>query len=381
MRLLKNIGSSSFLLCLVWIIACVEPYSPPAIKGRKNFLVVDGFLNATTGEVIVNLSRSIPLSDTTDSPRELNANLTLEDTDGNSFFLYESSPGVYKLSSLMVDFSRKYRLSIRTANNKEYQSDFIEIKASPVIDSLNWKPTTEGVKIYVNTHDDTDQTRYYQWFTEETYHYTSAWSSTYKLINGVPQIRPLSEKYYECYSTEVSGRILIGTSQQLSHDIIREFTVASIPKGSKKLFSRYSILITQRAITKEAYEFYDKLKKTTEDLGGLFDPQPGQVMGNIHAVNSNETVLGFFSGGSEQQERIFIKLMDLPEYLRFYLDRTSCWPDSVDAATVNTVNPSLFDLIDGLYKDGPTIIGYTFAEKICTDCRLQGGTIERPEFW
>lgn len=381
MRLLKNIASPLFLLCIILTAACVEPYAPPSIKGRKKYLVVDGFVNATTGEVTVKLSRSVPLSDTTSSPPEINADVTLEDSDGNSFILFQSSDGVYTYANLIVDFTKKYRLRIRTANSRRYQSDFIEVKASPIIDSLNWKPTNEGVKIYVNTHDDTDQTRYYQWFTEETYRYTSALNSTFKLENGVVVIRPMSEKYNECYSTETSSRIYIGTSRQLEHDIIREFQVASVPRGSKKIFLRYSLLVKQRAITKEAYEFYDKLKKTTQDLGGLFDPQPGQVMGNIHASDPEEIVLGFFSGGSEQKKRIFIGLLDLPEYLRYFQARGSCIPpDSIALPDIHTVNPLFSDIVDGIYKDG-FLVGYTAARKVCTDCRLQGGTTQQPDFW
>src|SRR5688572_8131111 len=83
--------------------------------------------------------------------------------------------------------SKKYRLSISTSNHKQYFSEFIELTSCPPIDSITWKPSIQspGININVNTHDDSGNTRFYQWTFEETWEYTSRYGASMKLENGV----------------------------------------------------------------------------------------------------------------------------------------------------------------------------------------------------
>lgn len=146
------------------------------------------------------------------------------------------------------------------------------------------------------------------------------------------------------------------------------------------MYVRYSILVKQRALTKEAYTYYDKLKKTTENLGGLFDPQPGQVTGNIKNLsNPGEVVLGYFSGGSEVSERIFIKVNELPLNIRHYQQEGNCYQDTVLVEQLVGLSGG-YNLINGVYEQ-ITLVGYTFSSQGCTDCRKMGGTLTKPDFW
>jgi hypothetical protein len=137
------------------------------------------------------------------------------------------------------------------------------------------------------------------------------------------------------------------------------------------------MLVKQRALSKEAYDFYFQLKKSTESLGGLFDPMPAQVLGNLHSDNPAEPVLGYFSGGEISEKRIFIALSDLPRDL-IQLPRYNCPVDSIPVGDIrNTANILLIN------SYGPReILGYTTAaDRNCMDCRDEGGSIARPDFW
>ena len=62
------------------------------------------------------------------------------------FPLYENGNGVYvSPSSLNLNNNEKYRLQIKTQDNKEYVSDFATVKHTPEIDSITWK-RENGVK-------------------------------------------------------------------------------------------------------------------------------------------------------------------------------------------------------------------------------------------
>lgn len=357
--------------------SCVEPYDPPAIDNLVDLLVVDGFINASDNSAFVRLSKATPLDESSTGIPETGASVVIEDDEGESVVVNENAPGSYTLSGELFSFSKKYRVVIITKNGKNYYSDLIELTRTPVIDSLNWKPGIQhhGIDIFVNSHDDSNMTHYYHWTFEETWEYTSNYPTAFRIQSGV--VIPIEENLYHCWLSENSNEILVGSTMQLSADVIREFRLLSIPIPSLRLSHRYSMLVKQRALSKEAYEFYSQLKKSTESLGGLFDPMPAQVLGNLRSENPNEPVLGYFSGGEVTEKRIFIRYPDLPPEL-LELPRYSCPMDTVTLAEVaNTGNIILINSYGS-----PAILGYTTApNRNCMDCRDEGGTIVRPDFW
>jgi hypothetical protein len=51
------------------------------------------------------------------------------------------------------------------------------------------------------------------------------------------------------------------------------------------------------AISETEYDYLGQLRKTTEDLGGIFGTMPTSVTGNIHQLGDAQApVLGYFSG-------------------------------------------------------------------------------------
>jgi hypothetical protein len=158
-----------------------------------------------------------------------------------------------------------------------------------------------------------------------------------------------------------------------------------IPGESSKIARRYSVQVEQRVLSKEAYDFWVALQKTTESLGGLFDPLPSQVIGNLWSNNPNaaEPVLGYFSGGSAPRQRIFIDFVDLPSNILSVYRPRYCGDEDV-SPVFNAVLRSLLKstlLIDPIYVQGVGVVGYTTADNACIDCRIFGGTTKRPDFW
>jgi hypothetical protein len=177
---------------------------------------------------------------------------------------------------------------------------------------------------------------------------------------------------------------LVGTSERLFEDVIRNFPVAYVPGESSKLNRRYSIEVSQRVISKEEFDFKLQLQKTTESLGGLFDPMPSQVLGNIHsASDASAPVLGYFSGGGVSKKRIFIAFADLPTELQVLFRHPVCNEQDVSAIPVEGIpgTPNSVLLIDPIYVQGVGIVAYTTAPTYCIDCRWYGGTTTKPDYW
>lgn len=363
---------------ILTITNCVEPFQIPVSKEEVNILVVDGFINASDNSAKVKLSRAIALSKPDQFPAELKASVSIEEESGNKYIVPEITGGNYELTGLGWNVTKKYRLLVTTLNGQQYQSDFIEIKQSPVLDTVAWSAESDGVTVYANAHDATGKVDYYKWNITETWQYTAHYGSLYKLVKGVPVLRTPADNIYTCWRTDPSTPILLGSTVRLTQNIVNHFPLNFLPLGTIKLSIKYSALVRLRGIGEEEYSYWQLLQKTTENLGGLFDPLPAQVTGNIHnSTNPGENVLGYFSGGYLQEKRIYISPNELPVNLRI-VDYPFCLQDSVPAARISSLGSS--SLIIASYGV-PAILGYTTSSPSCVDCRLAGGITTKPGFW
>lgn len=366
-------------LCLL-LSGCLEPYQPPVTDDEVNFLVVDGFVNTSDHTVDVILSRALVLWKVASPKPETDAQVILEEKSGNSYPLNELPQGKYTFSSAEITAGKEYRLYIRTQSGEEYRSQYITPLQSPPISSVNWVPGEDGVYITVDTHDNANQTHYYRWDFVETWSYRSAFASDYKLEGGVPKLRSAEERIYQCYKSVPSVKINTATTTRLSEDRIDNYEITFIQAGTQKISDIYSILVTQYALSKTAYEYWEQLKKNTETLGSLFDPQPSRVSGNIQNINNqSESVIGYFDGGSTTQARIFVFFRNLPDHLKISIPQVQCDQLSIDVDEVATL-PSFY-LITTPIVSGVSVIGYNYSTVSCVDCRYSGGTTTKPDFW
>jgi hypothetical protein len=374
----SKLTSRALAWFMIFAAACLEPFPPPQGEGNLNLLVVDGFLNSTAGLAEVKLSRSLPLEVVGFFPAEIAATVRVEDENGNRFTLSEVEAGIYR-ANLALTVGKRYRLLIQTLNGDTYESDQVLLKQSPVLEDLFWVPGPDGITIKVDSRDPDASTRYYQWFYTETWEYDSDRSSPIWVQNGRPQLRRTSEMINICYSSSKSSKVLISSTADQSGDVINDYPLVFIPKGSKKLCRTYSISVQQRALDEESYKYWLQLQQTNENLGGLFDPLPTQVTGNIHSTNAAPKIaLGYFSGGGVEEKRIYIRFIDLPSDL-LTVNRQFCPVDSILTRDLEKYDDG-FPLM-GTYGAFPTPDGYTTTRLSCLDCRTEGGVLEKPSFW
>ena len=374
-------------MLLLLVGGCLEPYAPPAVQNFPDYLVVDG-LNFDQSSAQVILTRTKALSDEEDPVAETGAIVRIEDEDGLIYTLNEQEDGVYGQTGLSLDPSKQYRLLINSFNNKEYRSDFTPFTDSPPIDSIYWKYDGKKIDFFVASHDDSGTSRYYRWQYAETWQYRTEMLSHYEANAGEMIKRSFPEDdIRNCWSTAYSTGINIKTTETLSEDIVKGNPVVAVPKGSEKLGIGYSLLVQQQVLTKEAYTFWKSVKETTENLGGLFDPLPWQVSGNIHCITDpDEIVIGYFGGGSITTKRFFMSAKEVP-LDAYYRQSFQCKLDSIAGAEAQTyIGPILSPYYNyagdlrGLFvpnipENGCRPCGF------CMDCRLRGGTTQKPDFW
>jgi hypothetical protein len=374
-------GGGMAVLVVALLSGCIERYYPPESKSPPRNLVVYGFINSDDSVACVQLSWSQSLTSTTSVPVETGAEVALVDDSGNTYPLEEQDNGEYTKHKLVLDSDKRHKLRIRTASQREYESTFISVKKTPAIDSIRYQvDKTDQLKISVNTHDDSGKTRFYRWRFIETYEYNAHYSSLWTIQNGGYVPRPASESLRMCWRTDTTHKIVVASTEQFSKDLISDFNLITIQRGSFKIGRKYSVMIEQQALSDEAFDYWLSMQQSSESLGGLYDPTPPQSKGNIRSLSSpNEEVLGIFESRSTVRKRIFILPEDLP-YGFAFLPRDNCAMDTVAFSFGSFPNPDL--MIDIISLPGPDASGsFVTSRPDCIDCRLKGGVITKPAFW
>jgi hypothetical protein len=348
-------------------------------------LVVEGVINAGADSTIIKLSRTVNLSSGTTNNPETGAAIVVQSNNNNSYPLTETSKGNYSVAGLNLDATKTYRLSIKTANNQQYLSDYVPVKITPPVDSIGFTIQSNGIQLYVNTHDPNNNTRYYLWDYKETWQFHARYFSEY-ITNGTAIVsRTADQIIYYCFGNDASSNILLGSSAKLSQDVIYQSPLTSVVSTSEKIETKYSILVDQYALTPDAYTFYTNLKKNTEQLGSIFDAEPSEISGNIHNVNNaTEPVIGYIIACTGQSKRIFISNDQLPDTW------SPVYPYECDVDSEYfgpQVNDNLIPLGSGIIpittfsKAGSHgVDGYLGVDVDCVDCTIRG-TKTQPSFW
>jgi hypothetical protein len=378
-------------------LRCRSPYIAPASSTSVNYLHVEGVINTGGDTTLITLSRTVKLTDTANSTPELHATVSVVGSDGSNYLLTETGNGnyIYANFSFLNNSTKQYSLKIATSTGTIYQSDFLPVKNAPPIDSLYFQPNSNGLQIYSNTHDPTNNTRYYRWEYKETWIQESDYNSFFE-AQTVPADtivpRPANNQIYICWQTQNSSVIVLNSSAKLSQDIISQNPVTSIGSLSPKFAVEYSILLYQYALTSDGFNYWQNLKTNTEQLGSIFDAQPSEIQGNIHCVsNPALTVLGFVSIGAVTQKRLFIGGSQMPRALGAHIPSPygSCLLDTLyyDDPKTNQNDVAFLYLQTAIPINGFRSLftgkyyAYTASTKYCVDCRALGGTNQEPSYW
>jgi len=389
----KNINIAVGLALLA--AGCKKPYTPPAVAAPNNYLVIEGIIAAGQDSTVITLNRSVNIGQKVTHNPELGATVTVQSDQNTAYALTQTDSGRYAAPPLNLDNNHKYKLVIKTADGRTYESDYEPIVVTPAIDTLRYEVTASGLNFFTNTHDPANKTHFYRWDYAETYMFLTPLISLYKYIpypfyfaNRVISRKP-SELIHTCYVTLNSSTIILNSSAKLQADVIADNPITQIPSSSEKIYYRYSIIVRQYALTQKAYEFWTLLKKNTEQLGTIFDAQPSGIIGNLHCTSDpKEPVIGYVSAGTISKKRIFIDRTELPVWP---FDPPQCKPSALGWKKKENVPAELADSV--FIPLGPIITGYdplakdsTYSVSVgyydCVNCTYHlNGKTQKPDFW
>lgn len=384
----------SLCACLVGP-GCREPFEVNVPAGNS-LLVVSGMITDDPGPYTIKLSRSNSLQ-STDFPSETGASVIIESRSGASEVLEEQEDGLYTTSpnGIQGQVGEEYRLRIQTSDEATYESTWQLLKQSPPIDSVYFeyqeRPTEEGtlqgLQTFLDTQQPGDNTGYFRYEWIETWTYDADLPAMFTYLGNDNRISFPAKK--TCWIDQPSTTLSIATSERNVNGIVSRHPILYVSTETTRLRIKYSLLVRQYALDQQEYLFWKGIEETALTSGTLFDKQPQSIVGNLFRVNSEEPVLGYFSASTVSEKRIFMVRSDLPENTP--VDQTLsdlCFGGQVFIEKSPSSEEEIFELLDkgAVFFDwvvtpGAGIVGYIFTTPICSDCTVQGGSTERPEYW
>jgi len=375
------------IFCIIFIfvffVGCKEEFTLD-LQNYNPVIVINGYMTDDIGPYEVNISLSSAVNQYKYIPYS-GCSVFIMDDQGNEEMLYEVESGVYRTSELGMQGipGNCYSLYIETPEGNKYKSDFQKLSKAVEIDSVYAKLNYElveyypfelpGYQFYVNTPKSENENDYLLWRMEETYEYTANYH-LYAIYNGQLNfdIREYDD-YYRCWMTQNVNYFYTATTEKLTEPRINKQPLHFVGTDSKRLQVKYSLLLKQYSINKNAYNYWKNIEKQYSEENFLVANQPYNIKGNIENVDDpNEIVFGYFTVGAVRQKRIFVDSPDVPFYYMF----CSINEDYKEAYAMlaKRGNPHPFYIVRVGEVEGAVAEG-------CIDCRKENSTINKPDFW
>lgn len=372
------------LLTGLMLMSCTDEYWPELDK-YEDILVIDGAVTNAPAPYEIRVSVSTSVQDPQFNPYT-GAQVTIIDDEGVVEDLTEILPGHYQTAEngMQGVIGKSYKISV-TANGKVLESEFQKIidpvGLNDVYAKVEVRQTEDelynlqGYQFYLDTEEAKKDTNYLMWRVYGTFKYRSEFLIRY-IWDGKLNVFPQPDSLYVCYSDDNIDDLFVMSTIGLSSPIIKAFPLNFVNTETRKLSVRYSLLVKQFSLNKNAFDYFERINSINGAQETLYTEQPYQVRGNIfNNANPDELVLGYFLVGGVAEKRIYV---ERPSFVDFYYSECVLtqrdfeafgfisWTDRVSWPLFVTTNP---EGVRALPVQG------------CIDCREAGGTLVVPGFW
>lgn len=371
-------------IILLGLSACIKPFDPVINDSDAKKYVVSGKVTDSVGWQIVEISTTsavgapeyIPLS---------NCTVTIDDNEGHSFPLEEFTPGYYRvwMDATVLKVGTAYRVTVLTPKGESLVSGYDTMQRCAPVDSVYHKiediPTTDPMvnnrvmQFYVDLDARGAYSDYYKWDVTETWEFYAAQPKEYYYDGTHHTIHPPDYSTYYCWSTVDVKNVFTISVQNLAQKQYFGYPLHTIDGHTSRLSVLYSFLVTQYALSAAAFDYWEQLRKNSNDQGGLYEKQPLAVQGNMrNLTNPNQNVLGYFYAAATHSKRYFYREV---EGIELDFDN-HCFEEPLFVGGFRNYAPEEYPVYYYYFMGAVRVMSNE-----CVDCRLQAGKVTKPSFW
>lgn len=368
---------SSLLLCC----SCIDEFEADLPSTETAYLVVEGSICGES-ECVFLLSRSLSLSP---SPEEIvgyyiaDAKVTVCATDGSKFQAAHSGKGQYTVELGKLDHGQQYWLEIEWEGHTFASEPGSPIETKEIVDISYAQPRPdEMVDILITPAAPTDNgVQYFRWDYVEDWEIRTPYLSYWDF--DIEQNKVIKAPFltYRGWCHEARHSAIISSNTDFVNGEIRNLKLYDIENSDSRFNYLYRTTIKQRAISREEYEYELLSKRQTDEMGGLFTPQPSELPTNIHCTDGTRKAIGFV--GVSYNEAL-VKLFIRGDEVGYKLGRIPRGPSEDDLAKMT--NSELYKQQYRIHEYDELAGQITWIDRWAVDCRVWGADIfAMPEGW
>jgi len=400
---MKQIYKISFWIVFLafFLQACVEEVAFET-QGFENALVIEATITNEEKTQTILLSRTFMFEE--EGPlAEQNAEVTVTG-GGVTYNFNETTPGIYTSDQTFgAVINIDYQLTIRTSNGRVYTSTIAQLPQSSsqfenvFADRITNDNDEDGISISVDSFDPDRNSNYYRFKYEETFKIIAPlWRNVDIIVTNDEWpdcdfgFEDKTEEQEICYGTQNSNTFVLATTTSFGEDRLTRFPVRFLNNNNYIISHRYSILVKQFIISREAFTYFETLNNLSGEESLFSQSQPGFLPGNIKSqADENELVIGFFDVSVVSENRLFFNYSDfypnnpLPPYINaceLISPSLLTTGEGTSCPLINVIKQQAFKYVrDNTNPDdgeGPVYL----ADTVCGDCRELGSVIP-PDFW
>jgi len=321
----NNIMKNKFLLllgmyvCVYGFISCVDEVDLNVNTNQRS-IVFDGFVTDSMGDFILKVSESSVIGIGNDNILDPISGVTAKvvDSDGNNYMYNETIDATYELKDFKALRGKSYYLDVVLPDGRHYQSIPAELRSSSLIDSISYEIREESfrnslgefenqVNLYTKIATDISQAEvppFLRWRV----------SGEYQLLEAYPGALNPRFCYIPVNLDLNQVRILNGS--EIRDGILFEQEIAKT-EYDFRFAIQFCFHISQFSISEEEFTYWKNIKEVTDIDGGLFDPPPGTIIGNIRNVDDPDDIpVGYFSVSSVFFKRAFVNREETDYFIR-----------------------------------------------------------------
>jgi len=313
-------------LLFLFLAGCIEPYEFVIHDGATS-LVVEAYISDRSFNETLSYPSdgnyfTVKLSETGDVTNRRpvpvsGAKVELISSSGGLWTYTEVKKGILNLldEDFKAESGTEYKLRISLSDENIYESEWEALpetvvppmgeigfteteKQFYVMEASEWVLRTfQGVETNIRvTENDTREPIYYRWTFSPTWIYKAPLSS-------------VVDPGHICWATDVNYLNLFGLQTDRTGGYHKDlFFFRTI--RNERIFEKFSVLVTQHAMTQPYYNFWKEMKDQNEG-SSLVDSPPYNLKTNFFSTTQEKRVSGYFGVVREQAKRWSFSKKDL----------------------------------------------------------------------
>lgn len=379
----------AYILAALMTASCVYPYTPEMPQNEAGRLVVEG--DILVGKVCTfEFSFVNSFGNGEESQPAPITEVWVEDGEGKKFSGKRvdgnSGHDPVKYSADLTEASQDgiYSLKFKDRSGTLYYSAPAPVEKGCEIDGMAHYFDDENMYITISLSG--LKGNKYRILWNEDWEYKAQFLATSKYLppskflpekfrkTGMMEPLPFAENVYYCWGKTPSSQIFTFNTSDLDSEEMPDYNFLTLPVNSLKLSYIYAVEAVVEGISSEAVAYLENLKELSVPKADLFTPMPSMVRGNIrNSQNEEELIIGYINVGMETRMRHFIYASADHRYYRY--------PDAEVVMGTFSSEWNNLHLTGYMTIGGDDEMGYSWVLTRCADCRENGGTKNKPDFW